>query len=215
MGGKTIPTLPDNMVDQLYRRGTVPLAAYLAPWAWVTPNRISFAGFLVGGMGAAVCILTLPLWVAGVAFAVGDLLDYLDGDVARQQGSGSIEGAIFDSVLDRYTDFLVIGALIYLTAVMLDRQTDFLIGTWINMSTGTVVLLGLAALLGATITPFVRAKTEAEGKISVLSIGDRAMRNRILIVGLLLGQPVWIFGVIGVVSNFAAFHRLFVALRKD
>lgn len=163
----------------------------------------------------AVCILTLPLWVAGVAFAVGDLLDYLDGDVARQQGSGSIEGAIFDSVLDRYTDFLVIGALIYLTAVMLDRQTDFLIGTWINMSTGTVVLLGLAALLGATLTPFVRAKTEAEGKISVLSIGDRAMRNRILIVGLLLGQPVWIFGVIGVVSNFAAFHRLLVALRKD
>ena len=202
------------MVDRLYRRGTEPLATYLACWFWITPNRISFAGFLVGGVGAAICILTLPLWIAGVLYALGDLLDYLDGDVARRQGTGSKEGAILDAVLDRYTDFLAIGALIYLTAVVSDRQTDFLIGTWAHLTPGAVVLLGLAALLGSMLTPYVRAKTEAQGKSSVLSIGDRAMRNRILIVGLLLNQPIWTFGVIAVVANYSALHRLIIAMRK-
>lgn len=201
-------------MDRLYRRGTEPLATYLARWVWITPNRISFAGFLVGGVGAAICILTLPLWIAGVLYALGDLLDYLDGDVARRQGTGSKEGAILDAVLDRYTDFLAIGALIYLTAVVSDRQTDFLIGTWAHLTPGAVVLLGLAALLGSMLTPYVRAKTEAQGKSSVLSIGDRAMRNRILIVGLLLNQPIWTFGVIAVVANYSALHRLIIAMRK-
>ena len=214
MGGKSIPTLPGNVVDRLYRRGTEPLAAYLACCSWITPNRISFAGFLVGGVGAAICILTLPLWTAGVLFAFGDLLDYLDGDVARKQGTSSKEGAILDAVLDRYTDFVAIGALIYLTAVVSDRHTDFLIGTWAYMTTGAMVVLGLAALLGSMLTPYVRAKTEAEGKSSVLSIGDRAMRNRILIAGLLLGQPVWTLGVIAVVANYSALHRLIIASRK-
>ena len=46
---------------------------------------------------------------------MGDILDYLDGDLAGTQDTGSREGAIFDAVLDRYTDFLVIGTLVYVT----------------------------------------------------------------------------------------------------
>ncbi len=215
VGGKTILRLPENALDGLYRRGTEPLAAYLAHYSWITPNRISFAGFLVGGVGAAICILTLPLWSAGILFALGDALDYLDGNLARRQGTGSTEGAIFDGVLDRYTDFLAIGALTYLTAVVLDRYTDFLIGTWVYVTTDTVMLSGLAARLGAMLTPYVKAKTEAEGKSSVANIGDRGWRNPVLIVGLLLSQPVWTLGVIAVIANFAAVHRLIHAMRKE
>ena len=186
----------EGALDRLYRRGTEPLAAVLARYHWVTPNRISLTGFLVGGIGAAVCISSLPLWTAAIMVATGDFLDYLDGDVARKRGTGSREGAILDAVLDRYTDVAVIGALVYLTA-------------------DSFLLVGLAAMLGTVLTPYVRAKTEAEGKRSVNTIGSRGTRNWILVVGLALGQPTWTLAVIAVVTNFSALHRLVVALRND
>ena len=207
--------MPENVVDNLYRRGTEPLARRLTQYRWISPNRISFAGFLVGGIGASICILTLPLWTAGILFSLGDILDYLDGDLARRQGTSSREGAIFDATLDRYTDFLVIGAVTYLTAVVLDRYPDLFIGNLSFLTSEGALVLGLAALLGTMLTPFVRAKTEAEGKSSTATIGDRGVRNHILVVGLLVGQPIWTLVALAVVANWAATHRLAHALRKE
>ena len=146
---------------------------------------------------------------------MGDILDYLDGDLARAQDTGSREGAIFDAALDRYTDFLVIGALTYLTAVALDRYPDLLIGHLSFLTSEAALVLGLAALLGAMLTPYLRAKTEAEGKSSAATIGDRGVRNHILVVGLLLSQPIWTLVALAVVANWAAMHRLAHALRRE
>ena len=146
---------------------------------------------------------------------MGDFLDYLDGDLARTQGLASREGAIFDATLDRYTDFIVIGALTYLTTVVLDRYPDLLIGHLSFLTSEAALAIGLAALLGAMLTPYVRAKTEAEGKSSLATIGDRGVRNHILVVGLLVSQPVWTLAAVAVVANFAAFHRLAHALRQE
>ena len=156
----------------------------------------------------------MPLWTAGAFVALGDFLDYMDGELARRQGRSSREGAIFDAVLDRYTDFSVIGALTYLTTVILNPQRDLFIGRMDFMTPETALLLGLAALLGATLTPYIRAKTEAEGKESMLTIGDRGWRNRILVVGMIAGQPVWTLAAIAAVANFSAIRRLFFAMRK-
>ncbi len=191
------------------------MAVTLARYRWITPNRVSFTGFLVGGVGASIAVLALPLWTAGILFALGDFLDYIDGDLARSQGTGSKEGAIWDAVLDRYTDFFVIGALTYLTVAVLEGHADYFIGELNIMTSKTVLLVGLAALMGSMLTPYVRAKSEAEGKSSVATFGDRGWRNRILVVGLLLGQPVWILVAIAVVTNFSAIHRLLNSLRKE
>ena len=191
------------------------MAEFLARYRWFTPNRISFAGFLLGGMAAAVCVLILPLWTAGAFVALGEFLDYLDGELARKQGRSSREGAIFDAVLDRYTDFLVIGALTYLTAVILDSQRDLLIGKMTFITSETALLLGLAALLGSAMTPYVRAKTEAEGKKSIPTIGDRGWRNRFLVVGLIAGQPLWTLAAIAAVTNFSAIRRLIFAMGRE
>ena len=146
---------------------------------------------------------------------LGDLLDYLDGGLARKQGRSSKEGAIFDAVLDRYTDFLVIGALTYLTAVILNPQRDLFIGKITFMNSEFALLLGLAALLGSALTPYVRAKTEAEGKKSIPTIGDRGWRIRILVVGLTAGQPLWTLAAIAAVTNFSAIRRLIFAMGKE
>ncbi len=191
------------------------MAEFLARYRWITPNGISFAGFLLGGIAAAVGVLVLPLWTAGAFVVLGDLLDNLDGELARKQGRSSREGAIFDAVLDRYTDFLVIGALTVLTAAILDSQRDLYIGKMTFMTSETVLVLGLAALLGSVLTPYVRAKTEAEGKESIVTIGDRSWRNRILVVGLFAGQPVWTLAAIAAVANFSAIRRLIFAMAKE
>ena len=191
------------------------MAEFLARYRWFTPNRISFAGFLLGGIAAAVCVLILPLWTAGALVVLGELLDFLDGELARKQGSSSREGAIFDAVLDRYTDFLVIAALTYLTAVILNAQRDLFLGKMTFMTSEVALLLGLAALLGSALTPYIRAKTEAEGKQSIVTIGDRGWRNRILVVGLFAGQPLWTLAAIAAVANFSAFRRLVFAMGKE
>lgn len=205
----------EGVVDRLYRRATGPLAEYLAQYGLLTPNRLSLVGFLVGGIGASVCLLTQPLWTAGILVALGDFLDYLDGDLARQQGRTSREGAILDAVLDRYVDFLVIGALTYLTTAVLDGYPDFLIGGLNLWTPESTLILGLAALLGSMLTPYVRAKTEAADKYSVATFGNRGVRNHILILGLLMNQPLWTLIAIAVVANHSAIHRLICALRKQ
>ena len=142
-------------------------------------------------------------------------MDYLDGDLARRQGTGSKEGAIWDAVLDRYIDFFVIGALTYFTVAVLERHSDYLIGELNIISSEVVLLVGLAALMGSMLTPYVRAKSEAEGKSSVATFGERAWRNRALVVGLLLSQPIWTLGVIALITNFSVVHRLVHALRNE
>lgn len=142
-------------------------------------------------------------------------MDYLDGDLARRQGTGSKEGAIWDAVLDRYTDFFVIGALTYFTVAVSERHSDYFIGELNIMSSKVVLLVGLAALMGSMLTPYVRAKSEAEGKSSVATLGDRGWRDHVLVVGLLLGQPIWTLGVIALISNFSVIHRLVHALRSE
>ncbi len=99
--------------------------------------------------------------------------------------------------------------------VVLDRYTEFLIGGLPFLTADTALLLGLTALLGSMLTPYVRAKTEAEGKVSIPTMGDRGWRNRILIVGLLLGQPVWTLAALAMVANFSVIHRLMHAMRKE
>ena len=146
---------------------------------------------------------------------LGDFLDYVDGDLARRQGNGSREGAIFDAVLDRYTDFFVIGALTYLAVAVLEGHADYFVGELNIMTSKVALLMGLAALMGSMLTPYVRAKSEAEGKSSIATFGDRAWRNRVLVVGLLLGQPIWGLGVIALIANFSVVHRLVHALRNE
>jgi phosphatidylglycerophosphate synthase len=198
---------PGTLPDRLYRGLTSRVAVRVAPYRWITPNRVSIAAFVAGGIAAPIAIVTDPLWLAGVAFAVSDFLDYLDGDVARAQGTMSREGDILDGVLDRCTDFLVIGALMVLLADPTYRATDFLIGGAAPISQPAGLILGLAALLGALLPSYITAVTVANGKRTVQSVGGRGTRNRIVIVGLLLGQPLWTLAVVAIVGLVGSAQR--------
>jgi len=75
----------------------------------ITPNMISLFGF--GGNLAAAWLITRDelLW-AGVIYVFFSALDLVDGAVARATGLASPFGAVFDAVLDRASEAIVLAA---------------------------------------------------------------------------------------------------------
>lgn len=87
------------LVDPLASR----LVRLVAPWRWVTPNRLSLAAFVVG-LGAAACFWQgdrTGLLAGALLFHLGFVLDCMDGKIARLNGTGSMFGTWLDYVFDR------------------------------------------------------------------------------------------------------------------
>jgi len=192
-------------LDQLYRRLTVPLAGRVAGWPGVTPNRVSGVAFATGGLLAPLLAARRRPRLAGLAFLAGDVLDYLDGDVARAQRSTSAAGDVLDGVLDRYTDALCVGAMGLVAAgVFGPPRPALLLGT---PSPRTANLVTLAAVTGCLLPSYVKALSVANDRNTPQSIGGRGTRNRIVWAGLLCDQPFWTTAVLAVLSHVAAVHR--------
>lgn len=186
---------PSGFIERLNKKLSVPVARLLVDVSWITPNGITWASALVAGVlapWAIVAGLNLP---AAILVLAGGWLDSLDGDLARARQCGTKEGEILDAVLDRYIDFAIIAALIWLTPECL--------------------LAGLAALLGNQMVPYLRARTEAAGKTSVATFGSRDIRNMVLVVGLIVGWYCALLIVLALIANASALHRFYHAARRE
>jgi phosphatidylglycerophosphate synthase len=87
------------LVDPLAAR----LVRMVAPWRWVTPNRLTVLAFVVG-LGSAWCFFeaSYPWLLAGaLLFHLSFVLDCMDGKIARLRAESSPFGSWLDYVLDR------------------------------------------------------------------------------------------------------------------
>jgi len=158
----------------------------------LTPNYITLLG-LLGNIGAATLIIYGYLQWGGLLAALMAPLDAVDGAMARLQGNTSRFGAFFDSVTDRYDELILLGALI----IYFFNQSDRL----------GVVLTFLAAM-GSVLVSYTRARAEGldlKAKVGVLT---RIERSFILIIGLLIGRPIFSVGIISVLANITAVQRI-------
>ena len=82
----------------------------------VTANQVTAAGFL---LNVAAAVLIFQEWwiVAGIVFIVGSILDVFDGAIARSRGSAGPRGAFIDSVVDRVSEVVVLGAIALVLAL--------------------------------------------------------------------------------------------------
>lgn len=185
----------------------------------VTPNIITFIGFL-GNLAAAISIgwgaytgqgkvLEWSLLTWGGALIIGfSLFDMLDGQAARLGGMASTFGAFFDSVLDRYCEFVTVGAVAYL----------FLCRGW-----DIAALLTFLALMGSLLVSYTRARGEGLGvscKIGFMQRPERVVVTALsLLAAGICGQagvssfdPLWIvaaaMGVMAVFTNLTAIARI-------
>src|SRR5882724_8574343 len=125
--------------------------------AGLTPNIITTIGlvlnigvaviFIVGGEEGKRGDLSYVGW-AGALILFAGLFDMLDGQVARLGNMSSRFGALYDSVLDRYSELILFLGICY-----------YLVGHHYFLSS----LISFVALIGSMMVSYVRARAEALG----------------------------------------------------
>lgn len=160
----------ENWFDAIVRRLSGPVAAYLAQKRIVTADRISLLGLFLGGLASPALVLGDQWLLATISFLLGDFADYVDGDVARAQGTASNRGDILDGIIDRYVDASILMAMTLNASGLVGGSASspvFGAGSWLT------VAVGLIAIFGAIMPSYVRAVAGANGITTPESIGGR------------------------------------------
>jgi CDP-diacylglycerol--glycerol-3-phosphate 3-phosphatidyltransferase len=164
----------------------------------VNPNLLTFSGFILNAGAAFLLAMGYPKG-GGLAILGAGLCDLMDGAMARNQGRATPFGAFFDSVMDRYSDLIVlVGILLFYT----------------RRGSTSLVILTSVVLIGTALVPYVRAK--AEGVIEKCTVGlmERAERIVLLAVGALFDVMVPILCVLAVLTHFTVIQRIHYTWKK-
>jgi phosphatidylglycerophosphate synthase len=146
---------------------------------FATPIRITILSCILGCLAG--CLFALGYgFLAGCFSAVSQILDGVDGQLARISGRVSRGGAFWDSVLDRYADgFLGVGLIIYLL------RFNFLIPKEL------IILVGIFALIGSSLMSYSTARAQTLdlelGKPTLASKGTRTT----IITLCAIGSAIW------------------------
>ncbi|NMC64993.1 MAG: CDP-alcohol phosphatidyltransferase family protein [Acidobacteria bacterium] len=170
----------------------------------IHPNYVSLAGFLAGLLVGLFYSLHYPVW-ALVFLLVSGMMDILDGKVATNGNRKTRFGAIFDSSLDRYSEFAM-----YLGLGFYFRHHWIL---WV---------LALA-FLGSTMVSYTKARAEGLGFQCQLGIMQRAERLVLLILGTLFGLIINRFDqvmiitiiILAIASNLTAIQRIVFVYQQE
>jgi CDP-diacylglycerol---glycerol-3-phosphate 3-phosphatidyltransferase len=180
----------------------------------ITPNAITTFGFL-GNIAAAAFFIWSALilrndlsglsytdiigW-GGFIILFSGLFDMMDGRLARMGNMSTLFGALWDSILDRYSELISLFGICLI----------FLIKDWFVM--GVITFL---AMIGSVMVSYVRARAEGLGiecKVGFMQRPERVVVTAIasIITGL-TGALEWLAGgmaMIAVFSNITSFWRV-------
>jgi CDP-diacylglycerol--glycerol-3-phosphate 3-phosphatidyltransferase len=158
----------------------------------INPNFLTFIGMAINAVAAYLFAYDYFRW-AGATIILAGIFDLTDGRVARYTGRVTPFGGFFDSVMDRYSDLiLLIGLLVYY-----GRVNRF----------GYVTLVAVG-MIGSVMVSYTRAR--AENMIPSCKVGflERPERVVLLIIGALSDRMEAVLWVIAVMSNFTVIHRM-------
>jgi CDP-diacylglycerol--glycerol-3-phosphate 3-phosphatidyltransferase len=167
----------------------------------LTPNQISMVGFVLNVV-AAVLVWQDELFLGGVAFIVGSIMDTLDGGYSRMSGKGTPFGAFLDSTLDRIVEGIV------LTAVA---------ATFAQRGDSLAVAAVVVAVMSSLVVSYTRARAEALGVQCKVGLATRAIRVVILSAGLVfadLGALEPAVYVLAGLSSFTVVQRILHVRRE-
>jgi CDP-diacylglycerol--glycerol-3-phosphate 3-phosphatidyltransferase len=158
----------------------------------VNPNILTFSGFVLNAGAAFLLAIGYLRW-GGFAVLGAGLCDLLDGAMARNQGRTTPFGAFFDSVMDRYSDMVVLLGILLFYAL--------------RGSTRTVVLTSVV-LIGTALVPYARARAERVIKQCTVGLMERPERIVLLAVGAIFDFMVPILWILAVSTHFTVVQRI-------
>lgn len=142
----------------------------------LTPNMLTMFG-LVLNFGVAALLASGYLVWGALLLIFAAAFDMADGALAKVTGTASTFGAFLDSVIDRYSDAIMLGGLlIYYLLLPASHITE--------------ELLIFAATVGGGMISYARAKAESlqlKGNVGLLARPERIL---LFAAGLLL-SPLW------------------------
>lgn len=158
----------------------------------INPNILTFTGVVIS-FWAAWNFGHGRLFRGGLIVILAGLFDMLDGEVARVSRSETSFGAFYDSVIDRYSDIILLQGLMVWYAR--------------NQRLGYVVLVGVV-FMGAVLTSYARAR--AESLIPTCKVGfmERPERIVLLIIGALANRMEAVLWILAVLGNWTVISRI-------
>ncbi len=178
----------------------------------ITPNIVTTIGFLGNLLAASMFVyagiihrreLSIPGvdhfqfgWIGwgGGILILFSVFDMLDGQVARIGNMQSTFGAMYDSVLDRYSELVTLGGI---TFYLLELQSPLgEIGS----------LITFIALIGSIMVSYVRAR--AEGLDIECKVGLMQRPERVVITSL----AALATGIVGKTVDIETFNALYILI---
>ena len=165
---------------------------------WGNPNLFTLLGFF--STLVASWLILKGFWLsAGLAIILSGLFDLLDGVIARNLGKVTIFGSFFDSVMDRYSDLLLLLAL----SIHYLREGN----------SGLVILTSVVAI-GTVLIPYVRAKAEALRISCHIGLMERAERIILLSLGTLFNWMEPVLWILAILTHFTVLHRIYAVWKE-
>jgi soluble lytic murein transglycosylase len=156
------------------------------------PNHLTLAGLAVSFLAAGAFVAGRTR-LAGALLLLAGLFDFFDGSLARASGQVTPFGAFLDSVMDRYSDIVVLLGIVVLFARMPHTRG---------------ALVAMAGLLGSVMVSYTKARAESIGVECNVGMMERPERLICLIAGALfdlLEPALW---VLAVLANATAVQRI-------
>ncbi len=160
----------------------------------LTPISVTLIG-VAGNVLAAYFIARGHISIGGLIVLVVWPIDALDGTMARLRGEASDWGAFVDSVSDRYSELIILGAVLYYFAMT--KQPISAVVTFV-------------AAAGSILVSYVKARAEAQSFSAREGLLTRAERYLVLGPTLLFNIPVIGVWIIAVLANFTALQRIWI-----
>jgi CDP-diacylglycerol--glycerol-3-phosphate 3-phosphatidyltransferase len=173
-------------------QGAADPVARLLLQAHVRPNQLTVVGLGVSAVAAQMFYLG-RLRLAAALLAVAGLCDFFDGTLARLAGSESPYGAFLDSVVDRYSDLVVL-----LGIVLYFERAEEAAGVFFTMLT----------LLGTVMVSYTKARAQSIGLSCEIGLMERPERMIVLIAGALFQLLTPAMLALGVLTNITALQRI-------
>jgi soluble lytic murein transglycosylase len=161
------------------------------------PNHLTVMGLVVSLVAAAAFVMG-HIRLGGVLVIVAGLFDFADGSLARASGQVTPFGGFLDSVIDRYSDLVVLLGIVVFFAGLPHMR-------------GAVA--AMAALVGSLMVSYTKARAESIGVECNVGFMERPERMICLIAGAIfdvLEPALW---VLAILANVTAVHRILFTRR--
>jgi CDP-diacylglycerol--glycerol-3-phosphate 3-phosphatidyltransferase len=164
----------------------------------INPNILTFIGVLIS-LWAAFMFGYGSLFGGGLVIILAGLFDMLDGAVARVSRTVTRFGAFYDSVIDRYSDIIILqGLLVYYAR---------------HQMLGYVVLVGVV-IMGAMLTSYTRARAESLIPSCKVGFMERPERIVLLIIGGLSGRMEAVLWILAILGNWTVISRIYYTWKE-